>query len=392
MASRAAALRHHLFSELLPLWDERGVDRAHGGFHNALTPELEPVPEAEKRLLVQARQLWVFAHGARLGGPAFCLPNARRGFEFLMERFWDRRHGGWYRTTAHDGEPADRGKDCYDHAFVLFALAEYGEVGGETAALERAAATLDLLEARLRDRAAGGFREGASEDWTPLDGPRRQNPHMHLLEALLALHGATRERRYLERIAELVALFSERFFDGATGTLGEFFEPDWRPAAGERGRWVEPGHHFEWVWLLHAVAEACPELGADFDCAAHAERLFRFAAERGVDPVGGGVFDAVDREGRVLRDTHRVWPQTERVQAHAARSRAGCEPGGLAPLGRALDHCLIRYRRPGGRGWHERLDGAGAVISDRLPATTPYHIVQALSHAVRELERGDGGG
>ena len=34
------------------------------------------------------------------------------------------------------------------------------------------------------------------------------------------------------------------------GFLREFFDADWRPAAGEDGRLVEPGHQFEWAWLL----------------------------------------------------------------------------------------------------------------------------------------------
>src|SRR3546814_14289476 len=73
--------------------------------------------------------------------------------------------------------------------------------------------------------------------------------HMHLLEACLALHEATKETAYLDRAGLLLDLFRDRFL--VTGSLREFFTDDLRPAPGDAGRIVEPGHHFEWVWLLH---------------------------------------------------------------------------------------------------------------------------------------------
>src|SRR2546430_13023820 len=53
------------------------------------------------------------------------------------------------------------------------------------------------------------FRSGRAE----VKLPRRQNPHMHLLEALLALHVATGEKNWLRRAGALVDLFKRRFAD-----------------------------------------------------------------------------------------------------------------------------------------------------------------------------------
>src|SRR3546814_13925869 len=65
--------------------------------------------------------------------------------------------------------------------------------------------------------------------------------HMHLLEACLALHEATKETAYLDRAGLLLDLFRDRFL--VTGSLREFFTDDLRPAPGDAGRIVEPGHH-----------------------------------------------------------------------------------------------------------------------------------------------------
>ena len=35
-----------------------------------------------------------------------------------------------------------------------------------------------------------------------------------------------------------------------TGALREFFAADWSPAPGIDGRIAEPGHHYEWAFLL----------------------------------------------------------------------------------------------------------------------------------------------
>ncbi len=364
----ARQLRSHLFEELLPFWLERGRDRAHGGFHNRLLAgSLEPAPDDNKRLLVQARMLWAFSHAAQIGGPAFCWDAARREYVFLRESYWDPREGGWIFTVTPDGRPLDDRKDLYAHAFAMLACAGYARATGERSPLVLANATMDLLEAKLADSEHGGFFDGADASWAQLREPRRQNPHMHLLEACLALDALGDGPRWGEAARRVGALFTARFRDPATGTLGEHFAPDWSPAPGDAGRIVEPGHHYEWTWLLCALGER-----------REAEQLFDFAERHGLAP-DGAVLDEVDRQGRVRRATRRLWPQLERIQALAALGRT-------AELSRALELAFERYLAPGGRVWREHLDPDGQDVVGFHPATSVYHIVQALSDAIGALE------
>jgi mannose/cellobiose epimerase-like protein (N-acyl-D-glucosamine 2-epimerase family) len=369
----AHALRRHLHEELLPFWYERGADRERGGFFNRLLAgSLAPAPDPMKRLLVQARMTWAFAHAARLGGPPLCLEAARHGYAFLTERYRDREHGGWYLTTTPEGTPLDRRKDLYAHAFVLLALAGFARATGESAPLALANQTMDLLEARLADPEHGGFFDEGDESWAPRREPRRQNPHMHLLEACLALDATGDGPRWCEAAGRILGLFERRFLDRATGTLGEHFARDWSPAKGDAGL-VEPGHHYEWAWLLVALGR----LG-------EAEALFAFAERHGVAP-DRAVLDEVDRQGRAVRTTRRLWPQLERVQALAALGRR-------AELEAALDRTFARYLAPDPRVWREHLDAEGRDVVDFHPATSVYHIVAALSDAIRALEKADSGG
>ena len=65
---------------------------------------------------------------------------------------------------------------------------------------------------------------------------------MHLLEAVLALFETTGDKALLASADALVELFRRRFFDSASGSLGEFFTT-WQWAPGPAGTHVEPGHH-----------------------------------------------------------------------------------------------------------------------------------------------------
>src|SRR5574338_501149 len=114
-----APLRAHLVDELLPLWARHGLDRANGGYFGRLGPGRRPVPDGFKRLLVHTRQLHAFSRAVELGAGEWAGAAVAHGLAFL-ERFWDTRHGGWFHTTTERGEPLDRRKDLYGHAFAIF--------------------------------------------------------------------------------------------------------------------------------------------------------------------------------------------------------------------------------------------------------------------------------
>jgi mannose/cellobiose epimerase-like protein (N-acyl-D-glucosamine 2-epimerase family) len=372
-----AALRAHLVDQLLPLWARHGLDRGHGGYWSRLGPARVPTADGSKRLLVHARQVYAFSRGSELGASEWARSAAAHGLEFLIRHFWDRRHGGWFTTTTETGEPLDRRKDLYAHAFAIFGLAEHHRITGEAESLARARETWALVRDKLREPKAGGFLEGAGEDWRPVDEPRRQNPHMHLVEALLALHTVAPADGALAEAEELVQLLAARWLDPATGALGELYTSGWDPQPGSSGHIAEPGHGFEWVGLLHRFAE----LGGDPRALGLADRLYAFARGHGI-ASDGGVFDQVDRAGRVLDASQRLWPQTERLKAQATLLRARPEPGLRAELEAALERCFERYVDADG-GWREHLTPEGRPLTDVQNATSVYHVVAALGEVLR---------
>jgi mannose/cellobiose epimerase-like protein (N-acyl-D-glucosamine 2-epimerase family) len=221
----------------------------------------------------------------------------------------------------------------------------------------------------VADTKAGGYLEGVSPTL-----PRRSNPHMHLMEAMLALHAATGEADWLERANRIAGLFESRFFDHAAGTLGEYFTRDLVLSDGPIGQSVEPGHHFEWSWLLHRLADAG---GRDYRAQANA--LYGFALRHGIGSSGFAIDECV-KSGQQLRLTRRTWPQTELIKAHLAN-------GAYDDAARITNMLLDTYlatRVPG--LWVDQFDPGGEPRSDVVPASTLYHLVVAFEDLLRVAE------
>ena len=371
-AERAyAALRTWLFEQALPFWSTVGRDRPGFGFVEHLDLAARPADVPYKRVRVQARQIFVFSCAHGLGWPG-ALEAAADGYEFLI-RHARRADGGWVRLLGRDGGVLDPTADLYDLAFVVFALAWYGRATGSAEAIGHARGTLAWIE-RSMASPSGGFLEAVP---TPPQ-PRRQNPHMHLLEAVLALFETIGDEALLETADGLVDLFRRAFFDPATSSLGEFFTDDWQWAPGAAGTHVEPGHHYEWVWLLSEY-----ERLSERAVAPERSALYAFANRWGRDPKTGLVLDVVDRSGNVRDGGARIWPQTEAIKAHLAMAEQGRADAGDA-IANIVDNLLERFVARNVAGtWTEHLSPDGAPKGDRIPSSTLYHIVLAFS----ELER-----
>ena len=372
-------LRPWLIGHLCPFWLARIKDPA-GGFLEELDALGAPVASQRRNTLSQARLTYVFSHAYVLSGDPALGEAARHGIAFLM-RAARAPDGGWFRAVSVDGATLDNTRDAYDQAFVLFALAWYHRATKDASAIQLADATWRSMQTRLADATHGGFFEEFAPGRSEMKLPRRQNPHMHLLEALLALHVATGEKNWLRRAGTLVDLF-RRFVDPATGALIEFFTADWQPAP-DTGALREPGHQFEWVWLLHEYYRVT----RDESVAPYAERLFAFGTRFGIDRSVdlAAVFDTVDARGAVVAGTKLLWPQTEYLKACVARAEWHDDAQARAAIPRHLALIAKAYMRPDGASWHNQLARDGTPLTPATPARLLYHLFLGIAEVDRLL-------
>ena len=354
----------------LRFWSTAGQDVPGRGFVEQVGFDGRPMDVGFKRMRVQARQIYTFCHAVELGWQGPAREAVENGLSFIWTHGW-LTGGGWARRFKPDGEQFDTVVDTYEQAFVLFALGWYYRLTQDAEILVAARRTLDKLHSRLDHAEGHGFLT-ESPDCIQL----QQNPHMHLLEAMLVWYEATAEARFADEARMIVRHLRKRMFQEKAGTLPEFYDLDWRPVRQTGGAVVEPGHHFEWTWLLARYSRSLDDDTEDI-----ASRLFAFADRHGSD-ADGVVYDALREDGSILRADHRTWPQTEALKAYIARSEAGEDHDErIAQLTGIL---LDRYLSTDIPGlWNDHLNAALKSTSPSVPASTLYHLFLAFA----ELQR-----
>jgi len=372
-----ATLRPWLLDHVCRIWLDRIHDPA-GGFFEDLDALGAAIAKQRRSTLVQARLTYVFSHAYFLSHDPAYREAARHGLAFLM-RAARAPDGGWFRAVSVDGVTLDNTRDAYDHAFVLFALGWYFRATGDASVIALADATWAFMQERLADPRHGGLFEEFVPGRSEVKLPRRQNPHMHLLEEVLALYGATQEKNWLRRATALVDLFMRRFTDPATGALIEFFTADWSPAEAAEGRLREPGHQFEWVWLLHEYFRATD----DERIKLHAERLFAFGIKFGIDPDDGLVFDGLDASGQLVAGTKLLRPQTEYIKARVARAEWLGDAEARAAICTHLTLIARRFMLSDGANWHNQLGRDGTPLAPVTPARVLYHLFLCVAEVDR---------
>ena len=367
LAEGAARFADWLRVRALPIWSTLG-QATDGAFSEMLSLACRPLSRP-RRARVQARQIFVYASAGMNGwqGPWRCI--VERGLERLYSDYL--RPDGLCRTMlTPDGAPLDDTPHLYDQAFVLFALATARSAGVDDPTLEVRAVTLrDALLAAAP--ATGGLIEAG-------DHPYQANAHMHLLEACLAWESVGGDAGWAALADRIVDLALTRFIDPEGGFLREFFDADWRPAEGEDGRLVEPGHQFEWAWLLARVSR----MRGRADILTAAQRLYAYG-RRGIAERNAIAIDAMNEDGTVRSGRARLWPQTEWLKASLILSETAIDGERQVLMEDAASalRALWLYLTPDGL-WRDKHLPQGGFLDEPAPASSFYHIVAAFNQVV----------
>jgi mannose-6-phosphate isomerase len=318
-------------------------------------------------VLVQARQIYCYAKAAQLGWHPEGRAIALKGLEHLLAKAKSPDgKPGFVQLLAPDGSVLEPRRDSYDHAFVLLALSTVYGLDQDAQIRSEIDALCHFIGTELRST-HGGAHEGL-----PPKMPRRQNPQMHLFEAMIAAFDATHDLAFQNRAGEFFALFLASLYDKQRQVLGEYFEEDWSKIEPVS---VEPGHQAEWAWLLKGFERitGCPTGRFRGELLASALR-YR-------DEATGCLIDEGDANGKIRRHTRRLWPQTEIAKAWIAQAEAG--EAGAADEARAALARLERHylNHPVRGGWYDQFDRDGNSLVATIPASSFYHVLCAVAEA-----------
>jgi mannose/cellobiose epimerase-like protein (N-acyl-D-glucosamine 2-epimerase family) len=364
LAASRAKLVTWLTDCAYPLWARNGIDPHNGGFIETLGQNGAGLPHP-RRARVHPRQIYAFAQARGLGWTGDSSAIVSGGTDYFATHYL--RPDGLFRTLAGvDGAPLDDRAMLYDQAFALLGYAAAATALDLRNEFERRA--LKLREAIAARFAAG---DGAFRSAETAAGHFESNPHMHLLEACLAWAEIGSDPGWTDWAQRLVDLAMNRFIRQGSGALGETFTAEWHPAPGVAGKIIEPGHQFEWAWLLLRSESRHPG-----PLRQAALRLISIGETSGVH--NQVAINALLDDFSIHDPNARFWPQTERLKATllAAQLTGDEKYWGMAAA--AAESLFPYLETPVAGLWLDVQLPSGELVDSPAPASTFYHLVGAI--------------
>ena len=400
------SLRYALEENLLPFWAEHAWDDKYGGVIVTIDREGDFTADKKKRLIMQARFLWTYSAAWRRGlkDPRY-EELARKSYRYLVDKFHDQEHGGYFFELNRPGEPIDDTQHTYAAGFVVYGLSEYHLAFGDPEALEAADALFSVLESKAKEGKLG-YHETFSRDWRKrsnvlhtrsIKNAKTLNTHMHLMEAYTALYRASGEERHQKALEQIYQLILDKCIDPKHGYAYEPYDAQFNPIDNEfYGPSTSYGHNVELAWLLLDAALA---LGTDTNPTEKvALRLINHALKFGYDhqrgtlatigPVDSSVWDQIDHYG-----ANRVswWEQAELLVALLEAYDLTGDPQYAATFSKTYHWIYDNLIDHTYGGWYAYVD-----LPSATPITTdkghdgwkgPYHNGRALMLAIELIEK-----
>ncbi|MBR1797457.1 MAG: AGE family epimerase/isomerase [Clostridiales bacterium] len=323
-------IKIHLIRDLLPFWLGL-MDKENGGYYGYVSSDGVIDPKADKGCVLNSRILWVMStcyklcmDGAlsetKLQDAGYSsrdiIEAARHAYEFFRDHYFDAEYGGIFWSVTYDGKPSDTTKHAYNHAFAIYALAEFYEVTRDIEAFKLAYYLKNCVENMFTDEI--GYLESFGRDFIPDNNPklsengvsayRTMNTLLHIMEAYTELYRINKETddKFLKRkIYNILDIFETKIYNPEKGRLEVFFDKDYNSLIDLRSL----GHDIEMSWLLD---KTCEVMG-DEELASRMAPISASLAENTLAYGFDGHSLAYEIERGVVKQTRAWWIQAESV-------------------------------------------------------------------------------
>ncbi|MFZ3231172.1 MAG: AGE family epimerase/isomerase [Pseudobdellovibrio sp.] len=378
MNATATELIHNanqwLKESVFPLWNQHGIDPKNGSFVESLSLQGLPI-DLPRRALVQARQIYAYSTAAKLNvcEIQFAHGTVKNAALFLTHHYFE-SSGACIHSVSTKGEPHNKDLDLYTQAFALFALANAFEVTNDTSYQQKALSLLNYLNSH-RKTSGGGYTEIKNGQTT-----YQSNPHMHLFEAALCWLQIDPHPAWKTLANELFELCKTKFIDTATGSLCETFHHDWVFEKITGSFVFEPGHHYEWAWLLSWYQDLS---GQDSFVLRH--KLYSIAENHGLNTEKNLAIDEVYSDFTKKKNSSRFWPQCERIKACVKlglESPIQNQPAFAKSADQAMTALFEYFNLPIKGLWQDVLLENGQFTQQDPKASSLYHIINAMSEYI----------
>ncbi len=367
----ATDFKFWMLEHALPLWTKAGIDPVNGGFFEGLSWSGQP-ERSSRRALVQARQLFSFRTALEIQAlnASQVKPIIESGIHFLLKNY-SLPSQGFIHSVDAETKPAHIVPELYTQAFALFGMANAYAVLKDPEIKQRAKLLIQYLysERALKN---GGFTEFVNENVV-----YEANPHMHMFEAAIYWMEVDSDPEW-KKLADLVlSLALKHFIDSKTGFLAEHFDSQWQPLI-DQGRFVfEPGHQYEWAWLMGKYEKVTGR-----DLLRVRLKLFDLSEQFGLHSERNAVMDEMWSDGSVKLKSSRFWPQCERIKAAmqlARDPRIENKEKYLRAADQATAVLMKFFNTPSQGLWYDTWVETGEFKAASAKASSLYHIIGAFS-------------
>ncbi len=396
IVTNASALQQQFETELtgniLPFWLTTAYDASTGGLHGAITHEGRVADHVPRSAVLIARALWTFAAASRAIDRSGYRDMANRMALYLRQSLWDPEYGGLYWDVDRNGTPLSDRKHHYAQAFGIYGLSEHVRATGDTESLALAVQLFELLEDHAYDSRYGGYLEGSTREWQPLNDPRLSNRDhaspksmntlLHLLEAYTNLLRIWDHPPLRQRLRELLDVFAEHVFDSETGHYRQFFALDWTPTL----KGASYGHDIEASWLLCEAADTLGDAERRDRARTHALITAEAVLDHGIAPDGSLLNESHPKDD--VAEFKHWWPQAEAIVGFTNAYQLSADARYADAALRCWDVVKTEFVDRAHGDWFKRLhpDGTPDPTSEKTgPWNCPYHHSRACLEMMTRL-------
>lgn len=397
LVDRSLVLQAEFHSELIAIadwWAKHCVDHEQGGFYGEVGADNQPVKDATKGVILNARILWFFSEAAEFLNDATYKQLAQRAYAYLTEYFFDKDYGGVFWELDASGRVVNTKKQLYAQAFTIYALSAYFKLTRDELALKRALECFALIEAHGIDAYYQGYLEAFTRDWgviedlrlseKDLNFPKSQNTHLHILEAYTALYQVHPNATIKSALRYNIELFDNYMIDHNTYHLRMFMDLEWKDFSPG----FTYGHDIEASWLIAKALNALGDEAYTIRLTPSLIKIARTTLHEGVGPQGQ-VVDSFDFATQKINADNVWWVQAEALVGFFYAYSVTNDPEFFGAA-EAVWEFIKSYQIDAQGGewwWYSALDQA------RVPAIykvgfwkCPYHNGRAMIEALRYLQ------
>lgn len=379
----AEIYKNELLNEVVPFWENHGIDHEFGGYFTCLDKKGQ-IYDTDKFIWLQARQIWFFSTLYQtVQKKERWKAIAKSGADFL-EKYGRDPNGDWYFSLTRKGQPLVQPYNIFSDCFAAMAFGKLFEIDPKERYAQIAQTTFENILRRQQNP------KGKYNKLYP-DTRNLQNFALPMILCNLALElepllGSERVSEVTDSVIDLVM---NTFYDEATGLVLENVSDSGTFIDSFEGRLLNPGHAIEAMWFIM-------NLGIrknDSKLVEKAEKIMFRQLEHGWDDTYGGIFYFMDIKGhppqQLEHDQKLWWVHVETLVALAKTYAYNQNPKAAAWFKKVHEYTWNHFKdSKNGGEWFGYLNRQGEVHLQLKGGKWKgcFHVPRALLEVWKTLE------